>query len=170
MANIFDRANDLKNEAKEIEKTLTELKLTSERLEEVQKAISEIENLDPTLITISNEIKKIKEEYETIDGKAISNAINDLMTKIFNSWKLWLLYIPLGSFLIALSIITYMYISFGKKFQQQNEFLNDRIDLIYRMELLDDKNWYNKESKTKYLGDNKWIKEKIEEAKKNNKK
>ena len=63
-----------------------------------------------------------------------------------------------------------MYISFGKKFQQQNEFLNDRIDLIYRMELLDDKNWYNKENKTKYFGDNKWIKEKIEEAKKNNKK
>ena len=47
MANIFDRANDLKNEAKEIEKTLTELKLTSERLEEVQKAISEIENFFP---------------------------------------------------------------------------------------------------------------------------
>lgn len=38
------------------------------------------------------------------------------------------------------------------------------------MELLDDKNWYNKENKTKYFGDNKWIKEKIEEAKKNNKK
>ena len=64
----------------------------------------------------------------------------------------------------------YMYILFGKNFQQQNEFLNEKIDLIYRMELLDDKNWYNKESKTKYLGDNKWIKEKIEEAKKNNKK
>lgn len=115
MANIFDRANDLKNEAKEIEKTLTELKLTSERLEEIQKAISKIENLDPTLTTISSEIKKIKEEYETIDGKAISNAINDLMTKIFNSWKLWLLYIPLGSFLIALTIITYMYISIWEK-------------------------------------------------------
>lgn len=169
MANIFDRANDLKNEAKEIEKTLTELKLTSERLEEVQKAISEIENLDPTLITISNEIKKIKEEYESIDGQAISNAIKDLMDKIYSSWKLWLLYIPLGSFLIAVMMVAYIYLTSVRSLKEQNGVLVNRLDSIYKMHLLDKKYWYNKENQELFLKDYEWIKKEIAEEKKKNK-
>lgn len=111
MANLFEGASKLKNEAEEIDKVLERLKLTSARLEKIEKTFSEVENISPDLKKIKEEIVAIKEEYENIDGKAISNAINDLVNKIFDSWKLWLLYIPLGGFLIAFIMVSYFYMT-----------------------------------------------------------
>lgn len=169
MANLFEGASKLKNEAEEIDRILEKLKLTSERLEKIEKTFSEIENISPNLKKINQEIKAIKREYESIDGQAISNAINNLMEKIYNSWKLWLLYIPLGSFLIAVIMVAYMYLTSVRTLKAQNEVLVNSINSVYKLQLLDEKFWYNKSNQELYLGDKKWLKKQIENEKKNNK-
>ena len=158
MANLFEGASKLKNEAEEIEKVIGKLTLTSARLEKIEKTFSAVENISPDLEKIKEEIEAIKQEYESIDGKAISNAINDLVNRIFDNWKLWGFYVPLGIFITSFLIISYFYITSVRK-------VNDKIDYIYYIHLSDDKFWYNKESKDLYLGDNDWIKQKIEKEK-----
>lgn len=170
MANLFEGASKLKNEAEEIEKVLEKLKLTSSRLEKIEKTFSEVENISPDLLKIKKEIGAIKQEYENIDGKAISNAINDLTNKIFDNWKLWLLYIPLGGFLIAFIMISYIYLTSVRSLKAQNEVLVNRLDSIYNMHLLDKKYWYNKQNQRLFLKDYNWIEKKMKEEKKNNKK
>ncbi|WP_294708833.1 hypothetical protein [uncultured Fusobacterium sp.] len=169
MANLFEGASKLKNEAEEIDKVLENLKLTSARLEKIEKTFSEIEKISPDLEKINREIKAIKREYESIDGQAISNAIKDLMDKIYSSWKLWLLYIPLGSFLIAVMMVAYIYLTSVRSLKEQNGVLVNRLDSIYKMHLLDKKYWYNKENQELFLKDYEWIKKEIAEEKKKNK-
>lgn len=170
MANLFEGASKLKNEAEEIDKVLERLKLTSARLEKIEKTFSEVENISPDLKKIKEEIVAIKEEYENIDGKAISNAINDLVNKIFDSWKLWLLYIPLGGFLIAFIMVSYFYMTNVRRMAEENKILSDRINSVYNMHLLDQKYWYDEKNQELFLGDYDWIKKKMAEEKKNNKK
>lgn len=158
MANLFEGASKLKNEAEEIDKILEKLKLTSERLEKIEKTFSEVENISPELLKIKKEIGAIKKEYEKIDGKAISNAINDLTEKIFNNWRMWGLYVPMATFLAVLIMGSYFYMTSIKR-------INDKVDYIYYIHLSNDKFWYDKNSKELYLGDNDWIKKQIEKEK-----
>ena len=170
MANLFEGASKLKNEAEEIDKVLERLKLTSARLEKIEKTFSEVENISPDLKKIKEEIVAIKEEYKNIDGKAISNAINDLVNKIFDNWKLWLLYIPLGGFLIAFIMVSYFYMINVRRMAEENRILSDRINSVYKIHLLDKKFWYNEFSQNLFLSDKEWLKEQIKAEKENSKK
>lgn len=170
MANLFDGANKVKNGVEEIDKILDKLKLTSERLEQIEKTFSEVENISPDLKKIKQEIGDIKEEYETIDGKAISEAIYNLTNKLFNDWKIWGLYIPIGIFLMSFMMVSYIYLTSIRTLTKQNEVLVKKLDSIYKMHLLDKKYWYNKETQELFLQDYEWIKKEMAEEKKNNKK
>lgn len=168
MANLFEGASKLKNEAEEIDKVLEKLKLTSERLERIEKTFSEVENISPDLLKIKKEIGAIKKEYEEIDGKAISNAINDLIEKFFNDWKIWGLYIPMGAFLVAFIIVSYFYMANVRKMAEENRILSDRINSVYKIHLLDKKFWYDEASQNLFLSDKEWIIEQIKLEKKKN--
>ena len=170
MANLFEGANKLKNEAEEIDKVLEKLNLTAVRLEKIEKTFSEVENLSPDLLKIKKEIKAIKEEYESIDGKIIRNAVDDLTDKIFNDWKMWGLYVPMGGFLVALIMVSYFYMTNVRKMEEENRILSARINSVYNMHLLDKKYWYDKKNQELFLKDYEWIEKEIAEEKKNNKK
>ena len=170
MANLFDGANKVKDGVEEIDKILDKLKLTSERLEKIEETFAEMEDLRPELIKIRKGIRAIKKEYDTIDIKTLKEALEKLTNRIFFRWEIWGLYIPFATFLISFGIMGYFYVLNIRRMEQENRVLASRINYVYQAQILDEKYWYDETSQELYLGDNEWIKEKIREVKKNNKK
>lgn len=170
MANLFDGANKVKDGVEEIDKILDKLKLTSERLEKIEETFAEMEDLRPELIKIRKGIRAIKSEYDTIDIKTLKEALEKLTNRIFFRWEIWGLYVPFATFLISFGIMGYFYVLNIRRMEQENRVLASRINYVYQAQLLDEKYWYDEASQELYLGDNKWLKEKIREVKKNNKK
>lgn len=170
MANLFDGANKVKDGVEEIDKILDKLKLTSERLEKIEETFSEVENISPDLLKIRKEIKAIKEDYEDLDleevHKTIKNTVNRITDGAFENWKLWGLYFPLVIFVAAFIMVSYFYMVNVRKMAEENKVLAAKINYVYQVQVLDEKYWYDETSQELYLGDNKWIKEKIREVKK----
>ena len=170
MANLFDGANKVKDGVEEIDKILDKLKLTSERLEKIEETFSEVENISPDLLKIRKEIKAIKEDYEDLDleevHKTIKNTVNRITDGAFENWKLWGLYFPLVIFVAAFIMVSYFYMINVRKMAEENKVLAAKINYVYQVQVLDEKYWYDETSQELYLGDNKWIKEKIREVKK----
>ena len=167
MANLFDGANKVKDGVEEIDKILDKLKLTSERLEKIEKTFSEIEDLRPELIEIKNGIGAIKQEYEKIDVKTLKEVLTKLTNRIFLRWEIWGLYVPFATFLISFGIMGYFYFINIRRIEQENNILASKINYVYQAQLLDKKYWYDETSQELYLGDNKWIEEKIEKLREN---
>ena len=170
MANLFDGANKVKDGVEEIDKILDKLKLTSERLEKIEETFSEVENISPDLLKIRKEIKAIKEDYEDLDleevHKTIKNTVNRIIDGAFENWKLWGLYFPLVIFVAVFIMVSYFYMINVRKMAEENKVLAAKINYVYQVQVLDEKYWYDETSQELYLGDNKWIKEKIREVKK----
>lgn len=170
MANLFDGANKVKDGVEEIDKILDKLKLTSERLEKIEETFSEVENISPDLLKIRKEIKAIKEDYKDLDleevHKTIKNTVNRITDGAFENWKLWGLYFPLVIFVAAFIMVSYFYMVNVRKMAEENKVLAAKINYVYQVQVLDEKYWYDETSQELYLGDNKWIKEKIREVKK----
>ena len=170
MANLFDGANKVKDGVEEIDKILDKLKLTSERLEKIEETFSEVENISPDLLKIRKEIKAIKEDYEDLDleevHKTIKNTVNRITDGAFENWKLWGLYFPLVIFVAVFIMVSYFYMINVRKMAEENKVLAAKINYVYQVQVLDEKYWYDETSQELYLGDNKWIKEKIREVKK----
>ncbi len=170
MANLFDGANKVKDGVEEIDKILDKLKLTSERLEKIEETFSEVENISPDLLKIRKEIKAIKEDYEELDLEKVHQTIENTVYRItdgaFDNWKLWGLYLPIAVFVAAFIMVSYFYMINVRKMAEENRVLAAKINYVYQAQVLDEKYWYDETSQELYLGDNKWIKEKIREVKK----
>lgn len=169
MANIFEGANKLKNEAEEIEKILEKLKLTSARLEKIEKTFSEVENISPDLQKIAQDISNLQENYKKLNIETLKASISTHIDELFEKKKIWLLYIPLAvgfiGFIVAVSVTIYIYFESIRTLKSQNENLVNRLDSIYNMHLLDEKFWYNKKNQKLFLSDYDWIEKQMKEEK-----
>ena len=150
MANLFDGANKIKNEVEELEKILENLRLTSARLETIEKTISEIENISPDLQKITQDISNLQENYKKLNIDTLKASISTHIDELFEKKKIWLLYIPLAvgfiGFIVAVSVTIYIYFESIRTLKSQNENLVNRLDSIYNMHILDEKFWYNKKN------------------------
>ena len=63
-------------------------------------------------------------------------------------------------------MVSYFYMINVRKMAEENRVLAAKINYVYQAQVLDEKYWYDETSQELYLGDNKWIKEKIREVKK----
>lgn len=194
--NIFKEQKEEKNKTLAI---LEDMKKTIEELKQLEKALNErADTLNSNHRRLSEKVEtlNIAEIGECIDSnkKKIKTQITEMETAVkgfktrieaeadeniskYAKKVKWLLYAPIIGFTIALSLITYFYLTNVKYIQnetkelvKQNELLTNRINNIYWILAEDQKFWYDKESKEFFIQDNKWLKDYKHNLQKKNKK
>lgn len=194
--NIFKEQKEEKNKTLAI---LEDMKKTIEELKQLEKALNErADTLNSNHRRLSEKVEtlNIAEIGECIDSnkKKIKTQITEMETAVkgfktrieaeadeniskYAKKVKWLLYAPIIGFIMALSLITYFYLTNVKYIQnetkelvKQNELLTNRINNIYWILAEDQKFWYDKESKEFFIQDNKWLKDYKHNLQKKNKK
>lgn len=194
--NIFKEQKEEKNKTLAI---LEDMKKTIEELKQLEKALNErADTLNSNHRRLSEKVEtlNIAEIGECIDSnkKKIKTQITEMETAVkgfktrieaeadeniskYAKKVKWLLYAPIIGFIMALSLITYFYLTNVKYIQnetkelvKQNELLTNRINNIYWILAEDQKFWYDKESKEFFIQDNKWLKDYKQNLQKKNKK
>lgn len=194
--NIFKEQKEEKNKTLAI---LEDMKKTIEELKQLEKALNErADTLNSNHRRLSEKVEtlNIAEIGECIDSnkKKIKTQITEMETAVkgfktrieaeadeniskYAKKVKWLLYAPIIGFIMALSLITYFYLTNVKYIQnetkelvKQNELLTNRINNIYWILAEDQKFWYDNESKEFFIQDNKWLKDYKHNLQKKNKK